>query len=110
MVCHKGQVQGVSHLHPLRMLPYTAQWCIRAVGSGGERVKVPCFRSCQHQRTYVYTTRTLWLRNMFTVATSSMQDMSTQQVKLVAHRWRSMHLSQLVLQNRDSLECGLCTV
>ena len=29
VVCHKAQVQGVSHLDPLRRLPHTAQRCTK---------------------------------------------------------------------------------
>ena len=84
MVCHKAQVQGVSYLDPLKMLPHMTQRCTRAVARGCERVKVPHSRSCQHQRIYTARASRLW--NTFTVAAPNVQDMSTHQVRLAAHR------------------------
>ncbi|XP_063854385.1 uncharacterized protein LOC135096635 [Scylla paramamosain] len=95
VVCHKTQVQRVPHLDPLRLLPHTVQRCTRAAASSDELVKVPRSRSSQHQRTYTARTSRLW--NMFTAAKPQVQDMSTHQVKLAAHSWRSTHLSSLVL-------------
>jgi len=97
VVCHKTQVQRVSHLDPLRLLPHTVQRCTRAAASSDELVQVPRSRSSQHQRTYTARTSRLW--NMFTVATPHVKDMSTHQVKLAAHRWRSTLPSTLVLQS-----------
>ena len=97
VVCHKSQVQRVSHLDPLRLLPHTVQRCTRAVASSDELVQVPRSRTSQHQRTYTARTSRMW--NLFTVAVPHVQDMSTHQVKLAAHRWRSMHPSPLVLQD-----------
>ena len=84
VMCHKAQVQGVSHLDPLKLVPRTAERCTRAVASSDEQVMVPRSHSSQHQ--CVYTARTSRLRNMFTVATPNVQNMSTQQVKLAARR------------------------
>ncbi|MPC20873.1 hypothetical protein E2C01_013834 [Portunus trituberculatus] len=33
VVCHKAQVQRVSHCDPLRLLPHTTQRCTRAAAS-----------------------------------------------------------------------------
>lgn len=96
VVCHKAQVQMVPHLEPLRLLPHTTQRNTRAA-SNCERVTVPRSRSNQHQRTYTARTSRLW--NMFTAATPHVQDMTTHQVKLAAHRWRSMHPSSLVVDD-----------
>ena len=95
VVCHKTQVQGISHLDPLKLLPHTVQRCTRGVANNDECVKVPRSRTSQHQRTYVSRTSRLW--NLFTVATPGVRDLNTQQVKLAAHRWRSTHPPTLSL-------------
>ena len=97
VVFHKTQVQRVSHLHPLRLRPRTVQRCTRNAASTDESVEVPRSHSSQHQRTYTARTSRLW--NMFVMATPHVQDMSTHQVKLAAHRWRSTQPSPLVLHN-----------
>ena len=96
VVCHKAQVQRVSHLDPLRLLPHAVRRCTRVATSSDELVEVPRSRSNQHQRTYTARTARLW--NLFTAATPHVRDLSTHQVKLAAHRWRSKLPSQLVLQ------------
>ncbi|MES1923247.1 hypothetical protein MHBO_004792 [Bonamia ostreae] len=97
VVCHKTQVQRVSHLDPLKLLPRTVQRCTRTAASSDESVEVPRSHSSQHQRTYTARTSRVW--NMFTAATPHVQDMSTHQVKLAAHKWRSTQPSPLVLHN-----------
>ena len=94
VVCHKTQVQRVSHLDPLRLLPHTVQRYTRGTASSDDLVQVPRSRSSQHQRTYTARTSRLW--NLFTAATPGVRDMSTHQVKVAAHRWRSRHPAQLV--------------
>ena len=96
VVCHKTQVQRVSHLNSLRLLPHTVRRCTRAVANSDELVQVPRSRSSQHQRTYTARTSRLW--NLFMVAMPHVQEMSTHQVKLAAHRWRGMQPSPLVIQ------------
>ena len=97
VVCHKTQVQRVSHLDPLRLPPRAVLRCTRTVASDDQPLEVPRSRSSQHQRTYTARTARLW--NMFTVDTPQVHDMSTHQVKLAAHRWRSTHPSTLVLHH-----------
>ncbi|KAK3865355.1 hypothetical protein Pcinc_029030 [Petrolisthes cinctipes] len=51
-----------------------------------EQVRVPRSHTSQHQRTFTARVSRMW--NVFTAAAPSVQDMSTQQVKVAAHRWR----------------------
>ena len=95
VVCHKVQVQGVPHLHPLRLLAHTAQRRTRAAAGRDDQVMVPLSRTNQHQRTYTARISRLW--NMFMLVTPHVQDMNTHQVKLAAHRWRGTQPSTLVL-------------
>ncbi|XP_045118199.1 uncharacterized protein LOC123508528 [Portunus trituberculatus] len=96
VVCHKTQVQRVSHLNPLRLQPHTAQRCTRDAARSDELVQVPRSRSSQHQRTYTARTSRLW--NIFVAGTPQVRSMTTQQVKVAAHKWRGRHPSRLVLQ------------
>ena len=96
VVCHKAQVQRVSHLGPLRLPPHTTERRTRTTVSSDLLVEVPRSHSRQHQRTYTARSSRLW--NMFTAATPQVLNMSTDQVKLAAHRWRETLPSPLVLQ------------
>lgn len=93
VMCHKTQVQRVSHLDRLRLPRRSTQRCTR--NTSDRLLEVPRFQTRQQQRTY--TARSSGLRNMFTAATPQVLDMSTHQVKLAAHRWRETHPSALVL-------------
>ena len=84
VVCHKAQVQGDSHLDPLKLLPRTVQRCTRGVANNDECVEVPHSRTSQHQCTYASRTSRLW--NLFTVATPGVRDLNTQNFTLAAHR------------------------
>ncbi|XP_045131414.1 uncharacterized protein LOC123516248 [Portunus trituberculatus] len=96
VVCHKTQVQRVSHLNPLRLQPHTAQRCTKDAARSDEVVQVPRSRSSQHQRTYTARTSRLW--NIFVAATPQVRSITTQQVKVAVHKWRGRHPSRLVLQ------------
>ncbi|KAK3889544.1 hypothetical protein Pcinc_006453 [Petrolisthes cinctipes] len=85
-VLHKAQVQEVQHLAGLRLPPREAVRDTRTVFSIQEQVGVPRSHTSQHQRTFTARTSRMW--NEFTAAAPSMQDLSIQQVKVAAHRWR----------------------
>ena len=85
-VFHKAQVQQVAHLDSLRLPPHTGQRSTRTALSSRLLVEVPRSRSSQHLRTFSARTARLW--NQFT-ATTDVAEMTTQQVKMAAHRWRS---------------------
>ncbi|KAG0730334.1 hypothetical protein GWK47_028452 [Chionoecetes opilio] len=95
VVCHKAQVQEVPHLSSLRLPPRAVQRWSRTTPLCDVLVKVPLSHSRQHQRTYTARTSRLW--NMFAAATPDVQNMSTHQVKLAAHRWRETQTSPLVM-------------
>ncbi|XP_045129291.1 uncharacterized protein LOC123515009 [Portunus trituberculatus] len=86
VVFHKTQIQEVSHLARLRLPPRDAVRDTRTVLSSLEQVKVPRSRASQHQRTFVSRVSRLW--NIFTATVPSVREMSTQRVKVAAHRWR----------------------
>ena len=89
VVFHKAQVQGVPHLARLRLPQREAVRDTRTVFSSHEQVGVPRSRASQHQRTFVSRVSRLW--NNFTAAVPLVQELSTQQVKVAAHRWRGTH-------------------
>ena len=96
VVFHKAQVQGVPHLARLRLPPRDAVRDTRTVLSSNEQVGVPRSRASQHQRTFTSRVSRLW--NMFTAVVPSVRDMSTQQVKVAAHRWRGTLPTPLAVQ------------
>jgi len=91
-VLHKAQVQQVPHLASLRLPPHGRERSTRTVQSNRLLVEVPRSRSSQHQRTFSARTARLW--NAFT-STIDVAEMTTQQVKTAAHRWRSSKPSPL---------------
>ena len=95
VVCHKAQVQRIPHLQRLGLPTRAAQRHTRAALSSEQLVVVPASKSRQHQRTYAARTSRLW--NMFTAATPQVENMSTQQVKVAAHRWRGVQDTPLIL-------------
>ncbi|XP_050733849.1 uncharacterized protein LOC127007175 [Eriocheir sinensis] len=84
VVFHKAQVQGVPHLARLRLPPREAVRDTRTVLSSHEQVGVPKSRASQHQRTFTSRVSRLW--NTFTAAGPTVREISTQQVKVAAHR------------------------
>ena len=102
VVCHKTQVQRVSHLGRLRLPPRTTQRCTRTTSLSDQHVEVPRSQTRQHQRTYTARSSRLW--NMFTAATPQVLNMSTHQVKLAAHNWRKTLPTPLVLQTQRQSE------
>ena len=95
VVLHKAQVQGVPHLDKLRIQPRVTNRSTRTVLSSDELVEVPQSHSSQHQRTFTSRASRLW--NSFTAASPSVTTLSTQGVKLAAHRWRGTLPTPLVL-------------
>ncbi|KAG0723830.1 hypothetical protein GWK47_005372 [Chionoecetes opilio] len=95
VVCHKVQVQEVPHLSSLRLPPQAVQRWSRTTPLSDVLVKVPRSHSKQHQRTYTARTSRLW--NMFAAATPDVQNMTTHQVKLAAHRWCETQTSPLAM-------------
>ncbi|MPC57823.1 hypothetical protein E2C01_051811 [Portunus trituberculatus] len=95
VVFHKIQIQGVSHLARQRLPPRDAVRDTRTVLSSLEQVKVPRSRANQHQRTFVSRVSRLW--NIFTATVPSEREMSTQRVKVAAHRWRGTLPSPLLV-------------
>jgi len=93
-VLHKAQVQQVPHLSSLRLPPHGRERSTRTVHSNRLLVEVPRSRSSQHQRTFSARAARLW--NEFT-STTDVAEMTTQQVKTAAHRWRSRKPSPLYL-------------
>ncbi|XP_063593049.1 uncharacterized protein LOC134770109 [Penaeus indicus] len=91
---HKAQVQQVPHLSSLRLPPHGRERSTRTVHSNRLLVEVPRSRSSQHQRTFSARVARLW--NAFT-STIDVAEMTTQQVKAAAHRWRSSQPSPLNL-------------
>ena len=91
-VLHKAQVLQVPHLASLCFPPRTAQRSTRTVLSSQLLVEVPRSRASQHLRTFSARVARMW--NLFT-ATKDVSLMSTQQVKVAAHRWRARHPTPL---------------
>ena len=91
-VLHKAQVLQVPHLASLCFPPRTAQRSTRTVLSSQLLVEVPRSRASQHLRTFAARVARMW--NLFT-ATKDVSLMSTQQVKVAAHRWRARHPTPL---------------
>lgn len=86
VVFHKAQVQEVPHLAGLRQPPKVTTRVTRTVTNGGDSVEVPRSRACQHQRTFVGRVSRMW--NIFTTIVPNTRDMTTQDVKMAAHKWR----------------------
>ena len=80
MVCHKAQMQRVSHLDGLRLPHRPVQRYTRTATTSYKLVKLPRSHSRQHQRTY--SVRTAKLRNMSVAATPEVQNMSTNTTKV----------------------------
>ena len=95
VVFHKAQVQEVSHLDRLRVQPRVVNRNTRTVLSSDELVQIPLSHSSQHQRTFTSRVSRLW--NNFTATTPAVTTLSTQGVKLAAHRWRGTLPTPLVL-------------
>ncbi|XP_045130660.1 uncharacterized protein LOC123515839 [Portunus trituberculatus] len=95
VVFHKAQVQGVPHLARLQLPPRVAQRDTRTVLSSHEQVGVPRSRASQHQRTFISRVARLW--NKFTTIVPAVSEMTTQQVKTAAHRWRGTCPTPMVL-------------
>ncbi|MPC93761.1 hypothetical protein E2C01_088902 [Portunus trituberculatus] len=91
VVFHKAQIQEVPHLARLRLPYWPVERDTRTVSTTDQLVWMARSRSSQHQRTFTARTARLW--NLFTVATPDVRQMSTTQVKLAAHRWRTSLLS-----------------
>ena len=95
VVLHKTQVQEVQHLAGLRLPPREAVRDTRTVFSSHQQVRVPRSHTSQYQRSF--TARVSQLRNVFTAAVRSMCEMTTQQVKGAAYRWRGSFPTPMVL-------------
>ena len=92
---NKAQIQRVPHLARLRLPPRVNNRSTRTVLSTEELVEVPRSQSSQHQRTYPSRVARLW--NLFTAAVPSVREMTTQQVKVAAHKWRGTLPTPLLL-------------
>ena len=95
VVLHKAQVQQVPHLDKLRINPQVVNRNTRTVSSSDELVEVLRSHSSQHLRTFTSRVSRLW--NKFTAATPEVTTLSTQEVKVAAHRWRATLPTPLVL-------------
>ncbi|MPC79812.1 hypothetical protein E2C01_074357 [Portunus trituberculatus] len=95
VVFHKAQVQNVPHLaglrHPLRVSTRST----RTVFSGGDAVEVPRSHGCQHQRNFTGRVSRIW--NLFTAVVPHVQEMNTDSIKLMAHKWRQTLPTPLTL-------------
>lgn len=84
-VLHKSQVQQVPHLASLRLPSRTVLRGTRTVPHQQLLVEVPRSRASQHLRTFAARVARLW--NRF-VSSIDVSQMTTQEVKVAAHRWR----------------------
>ena len=87
-VLHKAQVQQVPHLTDLRATWRRAERSTRTVLNNSSLLEVPRSRSSTHLRAFTATTVRLW--NAFT-SIVDVRQMTTQQVKVAAHRWLQQH-------------------
>ena len=95
VVFHKAQVQEVPHLAGLKLPPRAISRRTRTVQSSDGLVAVPRSHASQHQRTFTSRVSRLW--NIFVTNAPPVQEMTTHQVKLAAHRWRGTLHTPLVL-------------
>ena len=85
---HKVQVQQVPHLTGLSISRRRSERSTRTVLSNDSLLEVPRSHTVTHQRAFTAATVVWW--NAFT-SQLDVRQMSTQQVKVAAHRWLHHH-------------------